>query len=318
MNDEAILTDIQTTREICRFKGVSLTLCVYAFADHVLQDGTAITALAVTPSGSHLTVVYSSLFLRIYELPVSAEDPSSSQVPWVRQVVRAHDTPVHVMAVDRTSSFLASGSADGHVKVWDIRRGYVTHHYSGLGGVISALAFHFEQSDDKDQKKATKLDASAKYKTMRLICASVDSKIRIFDMLTSRSDPISTLDGHVSVPRSLSVSDDGRRLVSSGRDSVILVWDLEKPTSEGKSAKKQKLTFRLLATIPVLERVEAAGIICSEPEDEGGFKVFTAGEKGVVSIWDVRKGKLVRTMGEENSADLEEQRQIVHAVSVVQ
>ena len=72
----------------------------------------------------------------------------------------------------------------------------------------------------------------------------------------------------------------------------------------------------LLGTIPVLERVEAGGVV--ELEGEVGLKVFTAGEKGVVKVWDVKSGKVVRTLAghQTQTQTSDESGQIVQAMFV--
>ncbi|KAG8864534.1 U3 small nucleolar RNA-associated protein 13 [Tulasnella sp. 330] len=301
VNEEAVLTEVDTGIEICRYKG----------------DETEITALAISPSDSYLLIFYTSLFLRIYELPVRStfteegdvEVASSSRVPWIRQIARAHDAPVHVITIDPTSSYAASGSADGHVKIWNIARGFVTHSFRGHAGVISALHFHF-----------SKTNATTKY----LVTGSVDTKIRIFDLTAKSDQPIATLDGHVSVPRGVSVSDDGRWLVSGGRDAVLLLWDLHATdsgldlvTTSKKKAAKGKFAPKLANTIPVLERIEAVSIL----NDGERLRAYTAGEKGTVKLWDVFRGEVVAGSSRngqkpfaELSEDMQEQVQIVSAI----
>ena len=233
---------------------------------------------------------------------------------------------MHVCKTDPTSTYLASGSADGVVKVWDIQRGYVTHVFKGHGGVVSALVFNYPFDPSflgREQK-------------MQLITASVDTRIRVFDLSAAAarsgvaSKPEAILEGHVSVPRGLDVTRDGKWLVSGGRDSVVLVWDLSsKPTDDGKGksakgkGKERDTTPVLVKTIPVLERVEAVGLL---PQDDGlngttsgktKLQIYTAGEKGVVKVWDVSAGTVLYTLGQEQEAisdDQEEQRQIVDAM----
>ncbi|KAG9000005.1 U3 small nucleolar RNA-associated protein 13 [Tulasnella sp. JGI-2019a] len=303
VNEEAILTDVGTGAEICRFKG----------------DDTQITALGISPSDNHLLIFYSSLFFRIYDLPSpssSVDDDDveasvgASRVLWTRQIARAHDAPVHVITIDPTSCYAASGAADGHVKIWDITRGFVTHSFRGHAGVVSALHFHFP-----------KINAATKY----LVTGSVDTKIRIFDLTVKSDQPFAVLEGHVSVPRGVSVSEDGRWLVSGGRDTVLLLWDLQDidaslvtgTTGKKKKAGTGKYTPKLANTIPVLERIEAVGIL----EGSGRLKAFTAGEKGEVKIWDVFKSEVVvggtgnsHRPHAELSEDMKEQTQIVNAV----
>ncbi|KAH9920244.1 WD40 repeat-like protein [Epithele typhae] len=310
LGEEALLTDVKAGVEICRFSG----------------DTESITALCVTPSASHLVLFTSSLSLRIYEIPASLA-PQSKPIKPIRVIARAHDAPVHVCKADPTSTYLASGAADGVVKVWDIARGYVTHLFKGHGGVVSALAFNYPfdpASVVREQK-------------MQLITASVDTRIRIFDLSAAAarasggSKPEAVLEGHVSVPRGLDVSPDGKWLVSGGRDSVVLIWDISAPTgapAETKKGSKGKgretaYTPVLQKTIPVLERVEAVGLLhpdedlAGAPSGAGKLRFYTGGEKGLIKIWDAREGKVLFTLGQEHDDagdDQEEQRQIVDAI----
>ncbi|OSD06202.1 U3 small nucleolar RNA-associated protein [Trametes coccinea BRFM310] len=307
VGEDALLTDVKAGVEICRFAG----------------DTESITSLCITPSSSHLLLFTSSLSLRIYEIPKSSA-PQTKLVKPIRVVARAHDAPVHVCKADPTSTYLASGSADGVVKVWDILRGYVTHLFKGHGGVVSALAFNypFDPSSVVREQK------------MQLITASVDTRIRIFDLSAAAarasggSKPEAVLEGHVSVPRGLDVSPDGKWLVSGGRDSVVLIWDIssktpsEKKSSKGKG-KETQFSPVLHKTIPVLERVEAVGLLhpdedlAGAPSGPGRLRFYTGGEKGLVRIWDAREGNVLFTLGQEQEdvpEDQEEQRQIVDAI----
>ena len=293
------------------------------------QDTESITALCVTPSASHLCVFTSSLSLRIYEVP-SSPAPQAKPIKPVRVIARAHDAPVHVCKADPTSTYLASGAADGVVKVWDILRGYVTHLFKGHGGVVSALAFNYPFDPA----------AVVREQKMQLVTASVDTRIRIFDLSAAAarasggSKPEAVLEGHVSVPRGLDVSQDGRWLVSGGRDSVVLVWDISStrsapaPAKKGSKGKGKAADSApvLVKTIPVLERVEAVGLLHPDEDLAGApsgperLRFYTGGEKGAIKIWDAREGTVLFTLGQEledgAAEEQEEQRQIVDAMYV--
>lgn len=239
----------------------------------------------------------------------------------IRTIARAHDSPVHVCQADPTSTYLASGSADGVVKVWDIHRGFVTHIFKGHGGVVSALAFHFP--DDA---------SSLRVPAMRLVTASVDTRIRIFNLTSHASisstggKPEAILEGHVSVPRGLDVSQDGRWLISAGRDSVALLWNLSGKDSSSQSLQKKSEMFPmrpvLEKTVPVLERVEAVGFLPTEQKipvsirKTAGLRFYTGGSKGVIKIWDGQSGEVLWRSGEElqTADDQEEPRQITNVL----
>jgi U3 small nucleolar RNA-associated protein 13 len=262
--------------------------------------------------------------LRIYDVPVSSATLPKPLHP-SRVVARAHDAPIHVCIADPTSNYVASGSADGVVKVWDICRGYVTHVFKGHGGVISALKFNYP----RDPTSAVQL----REQQFQLITACVDAKVRIFDLVAARetgrkggpAKAAAVLEGHHSVPRGLDVSADGRWLISGGRDSVVLFWDLTGAPGTKASAKGKDRAIApvLVKTIPVLERVEAVGLLSPGEQLVGSStstnlpRFFTAGEKGVVTVWDTHSGSVLCNLGEEHetdSADQEEQRQILDVV----
>jgi len=55
---------------------------------------------------------------------------------------KAHDAPILAMAIDQTSTLLATASADSTVKVWDLHKGYCTHNFKGSMGIVTHVMFH--------------------------------------------------------------------------------------------------------------------------------------------------------------------------------
>lgn len=298
----------------------------------------------MSPSSTHLVVFYTSLSLRIYEIPsalgsgaISLEHPltESPIIQPIRIIPKCHEAPAHVCRIDPSSTLLASGSADGVVKVWDIQRGYVTHMFKGHGGVVSALAFNYPR------ETATTASNSTPTSTLQLITGSADTRLRVFDLSASSSRTAgakaqAVLEGHVSVPRGLDVSPDGRWLISGGRDAVVLVWDLavsvgagsSAPTPKGKGKEKEKYLPKLVKTIPILERIEAVGLIApnetvastsSSNGTLGKLRFYTGGEKGTIRIWDAWEGKVLASYNAQetqNVQEIEEQREIIDVLWV--
>ncbi|KAG9096439.1 U3 small nucleolar RNA-associated protein 13 [Ceratobasidium sp. 370] len=264
-------------------------------------DESSVTALATSPNSAYLALFTTSLSLRLYMLPTPTS--TLSKIHPTRHIPRAHDAPVHVCTIDSTSSILASGSADGIVKVHDLRRGHLTHLFRGHGGIVSALRFFYKPGE-----------TAGTWETMWLVTASADTRVRIFDLAaTGTSAPVAVLEGHVSVPRGLGVSCDGRYVVSGGRDAVVLIWDT-RPETTVKAKKGKKPVPVLVKTIPVLERVEALGVL--EPEhSEGRLRFYTGGQKGMVRLWDAWEAKVLATFGQEVEDEAaEESRQILDVI----
>ena len=229
--------------------------------------------------------------MRIYALQQSEETPSRIDVELLR-TLKAHTTPVITAAIDRTGTLLATGGADGVVKIWDIRGGYVTHTFRGHAGVISALHF-FEATGS-----TTETGISAKHRrkqrrksvptqnedtqgverddrlltaSFRLASGSEDGKIRVWDL--EKRKAISTLDSHVSVVRRLDFFSAENVLISASRDKTAILWDAQ--------------SWKVRKVIPVLEGVESVGFL------KDGAYIYTGGENGRLRIWRTDSGKEV-------------------------
>lgn len=225
--------------------------------------------------------------MRIYSLQ---KVPTNESIePQLVRTVRPHTTPVVVLAVDRTSTLLATGGTDGSIKVWDINGGYVTHTFRGPSVLVSALLF-FElatnpkkqQSESNETKDADKKkrrpsrtahdEAEEEVPTtarFRLASGSQDGKVRVWDL--HKRSVVANLDSHVSDVRGLDYSPAQNALVTAGRDKTIRWWDT-------KSWKPRKV-------IPCFELVEAVGFIGD------GQLTYTAGSNGCLRIWQTDSGR---------------------------
>ncbi|PVG01825.1 U3 small nucleolar RNA-associated protein [Serendipita vermifera] len=298
LGEQTILTNVEAGEEICRF----------------YNDTSTVTAMATSPSERYLAVVTASLSLRIYQLPPLYSPPISKPIEPIRHIPKAHDAPVHVVTIDATSNHIATGSADGMVKVWDLHRGYVTHAFRGHGGVISCLRFHISKTEDDTMDPGR----------IFLATGSVDMRVRIFDLKksniqSSNTKPFAMLEGHVSVPRGIAFSQDGKWMLTAGRDSVVLVWNIG--NTEKNFFSKSRLSessIHLAKTIPVSEAIEALAIIEPVPSlipkpGTNPLQFVIAGEKGFIGIWDAHQGKLLQKLEERveyETSDAQELRAI--------
>ncbi|KAF9955928.1 Transducin (beta)-like 3 [Mortierella alpina] len=228
-------------------------------------DTEIITTFAVTPDGHTLVSASRSLQLKTWDLRTGT----------LTRSLKAHDAPIIVMAIDSTSTLVATGSADSTVKVWDIAGGFCTHNFKGHGGVISAVLFHPDQSK------------------WWLCSGADDCTVRVWDLKSRK--PVAVLESHVSVIRGLAVSNSGNTLISGSRDKVVNVWDLT--------------TMSLATTYPIYETLETVGILQKSKVQTIGDKdvsdkemFFTAGDAGVIRIWDLRSGELIAKQKEEQGS----------------
>nr|XP_043907653.1 transducin beta-like protein 3 [Solea senegalensis] len=178
-----------------------------------------------------------------------------------------HTVPVASMNFDSTSTLLATGGCDGTIKLWDVLKQYCTHNLKGSSGVVNLVQFHPDIS------------------RLQLFSSSLDCGIRMWDLRSSQC--VCVLQSHYSAVTSLCFNPDGDTMVSSGRDKICTVWDLE--------TRKPK------RTVPVYEAVEGVALL---PED-GDFSqigvkskdlhFITAGSKGVLRVWEATTARCVYT-----------------------
>ena len=222
------------------------------------------------------------------------------------KTLKPHMTPVIAAAIDSDGALVATGGADGVVKVWDIKGGYATHTFRGHTGVISALHFFkLTQMESlnrvKSKRKARSSDLRQAEEAnpplegvarIRLATGGEDGKVRIWDLVKRRS--VAILDSHVSLVRGLDYVPETNTLVSASRDRTAIIWDAR--------------TWTSMKVIPILEGVEAVGFL------ESGSVVYTGGEHGRLRLWNTESGlEMTREQGLGGEADA-----IVHILRNVQ
>ncbi|XP_050463329.1 transducin beta-like protein 3 [Cataglyphis hispanica] len=180
-----------------------------------------------------------------------------------------HKGPVTQITFSSNNGLMASGGSDSAVRLWNLQYHTCTHHFKGLLGVTSVLDFHPDI-------------------TKQLLFGAGDSKGVIHGWDINTGQQKMSLSEHFSKVTSLSFHENGNYLVSSGRDKVLILWDISSRTS--------------IRVLPVYEVIEGAFII-SHKSLPGFIKlhknddiyVASAGEKGVVKIWEMKAGKLIYT-----------------------
>ena len=181
----------------------------------------------------------------------------------LRKSWKPHNVPVIATAVDPGDSLVATGAADGSIKVWDIRGGYLTHSFPGHSGLVSAVHF-FEHPINGGDRTASKRD-----KILRLASGGEDGVIRVWQL--DRRKAIASLDAHTSVIRGLSYSSADHILLSASRDKTAVLWNITE-----KKAKK---------IVPLLETAESIGFI------SGRSCFFVAGERGRIRVFSISTGR---------------------------
>ncbi|KAF2994064.1 hypothetical protein E8E13_002329 [Curvularia kusanoi] len=121
------------------------------------------------------------------------------------QTLEGHTNLVTSVAFSHNSTWLASASRDGTIRIWDANSGHCLQMLSGHGNSINSITI------SPDSK--------------RLASGSVDGTIKIWD--TASSTCVQTLKEHSSPVNSITFSHNGETLASGLDDNTIRIWDAQ-------------------------------------------------------------------------------------------
>jgi U3 small nucleolar RNA-associated protein 13 len=168
---------------------------------------------------------------------------------------RPFDNSVVAHAVfDSSGGLLAVTPPSGSVRVYDTEGGHVTHSFPLRQDLlITSIAFHPDTN------------------AMLLYIGCEDGSIHCFDLATRAKKPVFSVNHHVSAVVSFAFVNSDRWLISASTDRILSV-----------SKSRNGESIHLIVTDEVLSGVEPLS----------GLKdaVITAGERGVLRVWDVNAG----------------------------
>jgi U3 small nucleolar RNA-associated protein 13 len=105
--------------------------------------GEVVTSFCLHPNGTEVVVATQNFLLRHWRLAAAASATTAAAGGnECLRAIRGHTMPVQCMVYDPTGTLVATGSADRTVRVWDIERGYCTHHFRDHTDVVRSLVFH--------------------------------------------------------------------------------------------------------------------------------------------------------------------------------
>ncbi|XP_026725290.1 transducin beta-like protein 3 [Trichoplusia ni] len=179
----------------------------------------------------------------------------------------SHKGPVARLAFDNSDENIASGGSDGNIRLWDLTHHTCTSSLRGAMGVFSVLKYHPDSSKQL------------------IFGAADDTKIRSWNSKTGKEHIVYS--GHFSKITSILFTPDGENMVSSGRDRVLILWNL----NESKALK----------VVPVYESIESTILLpptfkipnFKKKLETDGIYVACAGEKGIVKVWNVAMSRLM-------------------------
>ena len=116
--------------------------------------------------------------------------------------VQGASGPTYALAFSPDGRFLAAGSGDGSVRIWDVRRRSLVNTLHGHALPVRCLAFLGME---------------------KLVSGSDDGTLIVW--ATDTGTPLGVLSGHVGAVRCVAVSPDEKLIVSGGYDRTVRLWD---------------------------------------------------------------------------------------------
>ncbi|MGH9775002.1 MAG: toll/interleukin-1 receptor domain-containing protein [Candidatus Acidiferrales bacterium] len=218
------------------------------------------------------------------------------------RTLSGHTASVRAVSFSPDARWLASGSVDQTIKLWDVATGQEVRTLSGHTGSVWSVAFspdgRWLASGSTDQtvklwdvttgQELRTLSGHANYVTSVafsptghcLASGSWDNTVKLWDVATGQE--LRTLSGHANYVNSVAFSPDGRWLASGSRDKMIKLWD----AATGKELGA------------LFEPTETVFSVAFSPD---GRWLASCGE---IKLWNLATGKVLRTFSGHTALSL--------------
>jgi WD40 repeat protein/DNA-binding SARP family transcriptional activator len=207
------------------------------------------------------------------------------------RVFASHDSAVLATAISADGHLLATGTADGALRLWDLRSVTTARVVGSHDGPVTGVAF----SPDAEHLASTSQDRTVRIWPLRqggppreltghedaatdvtyspdgtkLATGSDDFTARIWELATGRS---LVLREHVWQVLGIAFSPDGRRVATASNDGTARLWD----TTTGSP----------LRTFPHQQVA-----ICAVAFTPDGRRLVTGSSDGSAQVWDAETGR---------------------------
>ena len=250
-----------------------------------------------------------------------------------------HTSGVHSVSFSPDGKYIASGSQDNTVKVWDVDSGKVIReftHYYGIftvsfspcgkyivGGSIDAIIL-WEVESGKEIKNifsaheywvnSVSFSPDGKY---LVSSGEYDSTVKLWDIENGKV--INSFTGHSAGVQTVSLSPDGKYIASASRDNTVKLWEVESgkeirtltghknwvksvsfsPDGKYIASGSNDSTVKLWDIESGKEIDSFTGYSASFSPD--GKYIASASGDSTIKLWEVESGKEIRAFSSHSS-----------------
>lgn len=245
------------------------------------------------------------------------------------QTLKGHSSMVHAIAISPDGQFIASGSNDKTIKLWQLGTGKLVRQlgrwFSGHSSMVHSAAFSPISPNLSYQGESGKSAGVADINWGILASGSWDNTIKLWDVNTGRE--IRTLIGHTNWVNSVAFSPDGKFLASGSADCTIKLWqvhtgrEIQTLTGHSDSVLSVAYSPKMPATNSKDRQLLASGsndyniklwqvytgrnictlrghsffVNCITFSQDGEIIASGSGDN-TIKLWDVNTGREIRTL----------------------
>ncbi|KAJ4375319.1 WD domain protein [Neocucurbitaria cava] len=177
-------------------------------------------------------------------------------------ILHGHKKPISALRFSPDGQYIASGSSDCTIKLWDAHTGTLEHTLEGHLAGISTLSWSFDS---------------------RILASGSDDKsIRLWDVKRGLPHPTPFI-GHHNYVYSIAFSPKGNMLVSGSYDEAVYLWDVR--------------AARVMRSLPAhSDPVSGVDFV------RDGTLIVSCSHDGLIRVWDTATGQCLRTLVHEDNA----------------